>query len=76
MVNEIIEDALREHDEEVRRSERKRIARDIWDDEQRCNQAMADVRVGTNAYTYLAGRAVGLQRARDIASDPNLAGSL
>ncbi|MFE6966978.1 hypothetical protein ACFVAJ_17840 [Agromyces sp. NPDC057679] len=57
--------------------ERKTIAEAIWDDEQRCGEAIADVdpdKIGTHHYAHLNGRLLGLQRARDIAADISLRG--
>jgi len=55
-----------------RQQERERIAKDIWEDEQKANKALHEMmgnKVLPNSpkYVRMDGRILGLQRARDIA---------
>jgi hypothetical protein len=49
-------------------------AKAIWDDEQKANDALAKLTIGTFEYELMTGRLLGLQRARTIVESQKQAG--
>lgn len=60
------EELAQEQQQEAIDAARKEIAKQIWEDEQKANEALAKLPIGTADYELMSGRILGLQRSRDI----------
>jgi hypothetical protein len=59
-------DEVNTHDAQRDAAIKGRTAKQIWEDEQKANEALAKLPIGTADYELMSGRILGLQRARDI----------
>lgn len=67
-----IDDAIQivhSHTDKAVAEARSKIAKQIWEDEQKANAALSELIVNSPEYVRMCGRIISLQRARDIAED-------
>jgi hypothetical protein len=69
LANEAFTTAIKQRDEAAA-AERRRIAGDIWTEEQKASNVLYShpEKIGTPEYSDIGSRIAGLQRARDIAN--------